>query len=330
MKIPRLKSPELKMPKLKSPQLKSPQLKTPGFMKTPPVQPPGVVQDLWRDLRDKRLLPVVVLLFVATLAVPILVGGGEEPPPTGTGADIGAIAGGGSETPEAEPVVVAYVPGIRDEEERLRAFKARNPFAQQYAGPSKSAVKELEQAEAQTVEATAAAEETGIAAEEAVRAEIASTTDSGSSGGGGNGGSGNGGKAVLFTWEVDVKIGPIGEAKKLKGVKQGEFLPGLKRPVVMFVSANADKGEALFYVSRDVSSTSGDGRCLPNRQACEFLLLKTGQQHRLEYEPEGRAYRLKLSKVELKKERVDPSELSADEIRDRYSSYADIVERIRG
>ncbi len=48
-----------------------------------------MLKDLYRDLRDRRLLPVVIALAVAIVAVPFLLGGGSEPvPPTAPAATV--------------------------------------------------------------------------------------------------------------------------------------------------------------------------------------------------------------------------------------------------
>ena len=39
-----------------------------------------MLRDLYRDLRDRRLLPVVIALAVAIVAVPFLLGGGGSDP----------------------------------------------------------------------------------------------------------------------------------------------------------------------------------------------------------------------------------------------------------
>ena len=49
------------MKKLKGPDLKMPELKVPAF-----------VSDLYYDLRDRRLLPLVGFVLVAIVAVPFL------------------------------------------------------------------------------------------------------------------------------------------------------------------------------------------------------------------------------------------------------------------
>jgi hypothetical protein len=70
--------------------------------------------------------------------------------------------------------------------------------------------------------------------------------------------------------------------------------------MVAFVGASADMKRALFLVSDDVSSVSGDGRCLPGRNTCRILRLRVGDEAKLAYAPEGdRTYKLKLLGIDL-------------------------------
>ncbi|HEU4599490.1 MAG TPA: hypothetical protein VFS26_07075, partial [Solirubrobacterales bacterium] len=92
--------PELKMPKLKG-----------GEMKVPPF-----LSDLYFDLRDRRLLPLVVLMLVAIVAAPILLAGGSdelEPAPPGPAAV--------DSTPTSQKTltVVKAAPGLRNYKKRL-------------------------------------------------------------------------------------------------------------------------------------------------------------------------------------------------------------------
>lgn len=283
------------------------------------MKPPIVIKDLWRDLRDKRLLPVIALLVVALVAVPVLLGGDDEAAPT---PGVATAPGSASEAPEAEPVVLVDVPTIRDYNERLSQFKRQNPFRQQYTDLPKSAQQALEEQEGDGGGGGGSLDDSSTDGTDVAPAGGGSSSGSSS---GGSGGGGTGTEVVyLYTWEVDVKVGPVGNAKKKNGVKGGEFLPSEQSPVVLFLSGNEKQGKAVFYVSRDVTSTSGEGRCAPNKNTCEFVLLKKGQEHRFEFEPDGKTYRLKLNDVTLKRERIDPSELSDKELRERtrdaYSS----------
>jgi len=246
-----------------------------------------IFKDLYRDLRDKKLLPVVAILIAAIVAVPLLLGGGD-PEPVAPTADSSAVGAGADDAPEARAVVVQQPPSIREFDKRLDSFQRKNPFKQQLTGPTKK----QQQAQNGTLEDTSADGGGGGGG-----AESADGTGGGNSGGGGDSG-GNGGtetEEFLITYQIDVKVGVAGDTEKKKGVKQFSFLPGVKRPVVQFITGEGN--EAFFVVSRNVGKTSGDGACAPSNKTCSFLLLKKGEEHKFVYQPDGRTYRLKLTNV---------------------------------
>ena len=107
--------PELKMPKFKG-----------GERKVPPF-----LADLYQDLRDRRLLPVVGLLLVAILATPILLrdSGSEETP-----APVAPLAEGSASNAAQTLQVVQSAPGLRNYKKRLRRREPVDPFHQRYTG----------------------------------------------------------------------------------------------------------------------------------------------------------------------------------------------------
>lgn len=102
----------------------------------PGLKVPDALVDLYYDLRDRRLLPLVALLLVAIVAAPLLLsegGGSEAPespspvtPATQTTSD---VSGGGSKL-----TVVKVDPGIRNPRKRLSGRREKDPFTQQYTG----------------------------------------------------------------------------------------------------------------------------------------------------------------------------------------------------
>jgi hypothetical protein len=70
--------------------------------------------------------------------------------------------------------------------------------------------------------------------------------------------------------------------------------------MVAFAGATEDLKHALFLITDDVSSVTGDGRCVPGRNDCMLLRLKAGDEAELAYAPEGdRTYELKLYGIDL-------------------------------
>jgi hypothetical protein len=99
-------------PKLSRPSLGGPELQMPKF-----------ATDLYADLRDRHLLPLVALLIVAIIAAPILLSGsgGEEPAAV-------TPAGVEGETKTAGLTVVPAEDGLRDYKRRLAHRTPLNPF----------------------------------------------------------------------------------------------------------------------------------------------------------------------------------------------------------
>lgn len=93
------------------------------------VKAPPFLVDLYWDLRDRHLLPLVALAAIACVAAPILLGSSsksEAPAPTpGTtaGPPSEAVEGGGRSLALAEAE-----PGLREPSKRLRGRSAQDPF----------------------------------------------------------------------------------------------------------------------------------------------------------------------------------------------------------
>jgi hypothetical protein len=260
-----------------------------------------MLKDVYRDLRDRRLLPVVIALAVAIVAVPFLLGGGSEPvPPTAPAATSGVAGDGGD---ELAPVVLADVPGLRDYKQRLSRFNSRDPFKQQMTGKdtAQGGAGNLEQ----TGDSSSATTDTSVSSSTATDTSSSTSTDTSSSSsttGGtapsspGNSGGKHGGKGEdrIVETTIDVRVGRAGKTKVLRDVEALQFLPGDKRPVVQFVQGDSDGTHAAFVVSADVTETSGDGKCDPGRNDCQFLLMEKGDLQTFVYGDKQETYRLQL------------------------------------
>lgn len=100
----------------------------------------GFVPDLIADIRNRRLLPVMVALVVAIVAVPILIAGGGSDEVEGATAAVDLEPGSN----ESTPAVLTEAPVLRDYKDRLDAFEKKNPFRQQLSGPPKSVQRQLD------------------------------------------------------------------------------------------------------------------------------------------------------------------------------------------
>lgn len=144
---------------------------------------PPVVSDLYWDLRDRRLLPIVALLVVAIIAAPILLNGGSNSSsPTPTPAIGGtAVAAKGTQL-----TVVAARPGLRNPKQRFAHRKPTDPFKQRFTTP------QVADAEANAVKSPSAPQGGSGAATGAGgggQGPVAPTPEAPVGGGGGGGGS---------------------------------------------------------------------------------------------------------------------------------------------
>jgi hypothetical protein len=289
------------------------------------VKVPQGLTDLYADLRERHLLPVVALLVVALFAVPLLLGGGSEeasPPPPVPGA-----VAGDSGSARLEPAVLVEEPTVRDYRERLEAFKERNPFEQQFVSSSSTGGGSAEAAPAPDPGAADAGAATSPSGSSGATGSTGGSDGSTGGGGGSGGGDSGGSETKLITYELDLLAGEAGKTKRIRGVRLLEYVPGKQRPLAQFIGTGVD-GElngtkAAFAVSKNVSHGSGDGRCVPSAQSCDFLVLAEGEAQRLDYEPDGRTYRIKLLRIDRIVEDAEGLKGSSQRKRARLAALLD-------
>jgi hypothetical protein len=282
-------------------------LKNGPELKKPDPKVPPFVGDLYFDLRERRLLPILLLAVVAIVAVPILLGGGSEE--EGVSGTAGAIAGA-SGTQASHFTVVESKPGLRDYRKRLARRSPTDPFKQRFTS------QELKGAELnpETGEGSVSMPVEGsssVTTEEPVSSTPEeSGGDSGGaspqSGGGGGGGGGNPqpGNLVFLSWAVDVKItksggsgsaagrradgpavanaddgvtvrSPVKLASDSKSTVRHKVLPltrlpGDKQPVATYMG-RSPHGFPLFLVSSKVKSVFGESKCVSGDDSCQLI-----------------------------------------------------------
>jgi hypothetical protein len=275
-------------------------------MRAPKVQTPQVVSDLYRDLKDRRLLPVVAALLVAIVAVPVAISASSEepPPPSDPAAEIVP-----ADAAEAQAAVLAENPGLRNYKRRLDALKAKNPFEQQFQLPEVGETGVVTTTETETVSGSGSA-----SAEAVVPADLATAGGTGSSGDTGSSASGSPSpdttevgsdttssepKVKFFTWRLDLRYGPEGAAQRQRNVKVLDLLS----PVGVFLGASFNAKKAYFFLSSDIVSATGNGKCQPAPANCEFLVLEEGQAQQLVHQapdaPAPTTYTLELEEIKV-------------------------------
>jgi hypothetical protein len=272
------------------------------------IQTPRLLNNLYRDMRDRRMLVPAIVLVVALIAVPILL----TKPSSGSPAAVEPAATGGSGESALEPAVLTKQQlGVRDYRKRLDELQAKDPFRRHFLSLPKSAKLTTTSSSSATSATTTSstptdAGTTGLSpatpgGSSSGGSTVTSSTSTPSSGmGGGNSNSSTQATPTLYSFRISVAVGPAGDLKDRDNVKRTAYLPGKNRPVVAFIGVSEDTKHAIFSVSTDVSAVRGDGRCVPRRGNCTYLELKPGDKASLDYAPEGdRTYNLKLRDITL-------------------------------
>lgn len=284
------------MKRPKGPELKMPELKAPAFL-----------TDLYYDLRDRRLLPLVALVLVAIVATPFLLSqGADEAEPIPVPAAIQALKeSGGHRT--ASLTVVESKPGLRDYRKRLRHRTALDPF-RSFGNPSLKGAR-LGGGEGEGSSGSSAP----VTSTSTTKTTTTTKTTASNGSGSGSGGAQPGqlpplgkGHLVFFSYAIDVKIvksvdGQQGEPITRKRVLTQTSLPGEKEAVVTFMGPARDgkkpTGNALLLVSNQVTEVSGDAKCLAGEEVCQLLEVEPGFPVVLTYGESGIKYTVNVLKL---------------------------------
>lgn len=282
------------MKRLKGPELKMPDLKVPPFL-----------ADVYYDLRDRRLLPVVALVVVAIAAVPFLLGDSEEPLLAPTAAEEAAEAARQEIAGASSLTVVEAKPGLRDYRKRLKGRTPTDPFEQRYTGLPEDV--QLESSEVSSVTDTSGG---GESSGGSVTTTIDETTVSPSGGSGGDSGgapsgSGKSGEPdslegkQLYGFRPDVRFGVAGsgQLKLHDDLPLGSLLPG-QNAVVLFIGVTQNGERALFSVAPEIV-VRGDGGCVGGDENCRFLSMREGDAVDLLTATPGRSFRLKVESIDF-------------------------------
>lgn len=279
---------------------------------SPNLKVPQFVTDIYRDLRDRRMLIPVILLLGALVAVPMLLSSSTQAPPQPSprsGASVDDAAA-------VQPAVLAEQVGIRDYRERLEEFQEGNPFRQQFKIP------EID--EGGLAGASDAGADAGLGGVDAGSTDTPTGTvpDTGSTSTatGGSTSSTSSGSSTpttdpqpvqppevktvnrFYEYRIDAKVGRADRQLNLReGIREFDLLPSASAPVVAFLGVTPDD-EAAFVVSADATPVDGgDGRCVPNAQNCLFMTLDAGDEQMFDYATDDTAepdrYELKVVDV---------------------------------
>lgn len=279
---------------MKMPELPTRKPKAPSPGRGSSIQPPAFISDLFKDMRDRRLIIPAIALLVAIVAVPVVLSSSPEPFVTPPAAPIDP------EAAAVEPGVLAVQEvGVRDFRERLDALKRHDPFGGRFEPESADTENsgELVDPEEITVAGDSgvgvpAASETPASPDTSEPTEPVTPPDS-----------------FVLVPRVNVEVGIVDRDRRqaIENVKSGDILPSKKAPTAMYLGNTHGSESAEFLVSRDVEQVNGEGECKPGKNRCEFLQLADGDTAYLRF-ADGKRYVLTVTEIFFV--RVDEDELN--------------------
>jgi hypothetical protein len=252
----------------------------------------GSLMDVWEDLRARRLLPVALLLVAALVAVPLLLSkDSEEPAPPAPPAT--------TDNQVQEPEGPEALAQVKLDElsagtgSSLSSFDPSNPFA-----PPEKVIKAAQAEATGGTEAPTAGGEAAPTTGGGTGDTGTGDTGTGDTGGGDTGGGDQGGgqtETTEFAYVIDVTFWANGRKRKIEGLEKLDMLPNEASPLLIFMGASKDGGNAVFLVDSTLS-TAGEGKCKPSRDDCAFLYLGAGSEQEFTND-EGDSYRLLIDQI---------------------------------
>ena len=248
------------------------------------MKPPGLIRDLYSDLRDRKLLPLVAVLPLAIVAVPLLLGRDAPPPVPPAAAE--------APLPEGAPsaAVLTAAPTLRDYRERLDQLASKNPFAGEALEtgetPEGGRIAPLPEAGTSGSSGSGGSKSFNETFDQTV-SESSNTSTESTEIDDSNGVSDSGGGSQWYEFQLDVETGPAGDTSVRNNLGELTVLPSESNPVAVYLGIAKGGKDAVFMVSPDVVGVSGGGSCSPSPANCQLLTLSEGEEEKFDYAPSG-------------------------------------------
>jgi hypothetical protein len=239
--------------------------------------------DLLEDLREKRLLPVAVVLAIGIVAVPVVLAKGSS-----SGSDapgVAAKSSANSDATAAQRRIAALVQGGGKGTD-LGKFGSKDPFKPP-SGFSK--------APPSLASLGSTGKTTGSTPKPSTGATTTPSTGGGSTGGSNGGGSTGGSrKTVAYTYVADVTFSHNGKSRQRK-LGRLAMLPSASNPLLLFLGVTAEGGNAVFLVDSSLKAV-GEGKCTPSHDQCANVYLGPGAEEEFT-NADGESYTLRIDEI---------------------------------
>ena len=241
------------------------------------------VKDTWSDLREKRLWPVALVLAIAIVAVPVVLAKSPQSPAPSAGT---VVTDRASSTPTlALDTQSAAASGTGSS---LDVFTPDDPFTppQVVALAATAGAVDLGASAAgadETVDVSIGKGGGGETIDETIdvvppKPQRESTTETAS-----------------YEYVADISFWQGQRRRAIKGLRKLDMLPNQAAPLLIFMGASDDGGNATFLLDSTLT-TAGEGTCRPSRSNCAFVDIGPGAEHVFTTE-EGESFRLRVEEI---------------------------------
>ena len=222
----------------------------------------SAVTNLWRQLVQRRLLPVAILLIAALVAVPLMLAKDPDPVPAPPPPQVDTK----SEL-ATTPIVSQATPQDRARRRKVLG-KAKNPFAVAKKADDVTGAGEKDDAAAKTPDTGGASDTPSTGSDApaagAPAAPVAPTTPV----------EPQPEPKHYAPGELTVRFGESDGAHR-RSVKRLVALPSAELPVLIYTGLTDNGKTAVFLVDSGVEAV-GDGKCDPTPEQCETIHLRVG------------------------------------------------------
>jgi hypothetical protein len=216
----------------------------------------STVRNIWKDMVERRLWPVALVLVVALVAIPVVL---AKPAPQVPAAPTAVAPSSGP-----EPLVASATSVRSNTGGALVGGKFKDPFNQLHVAKLSTGLD--------------GASAAGPASGDTLPAGGGGSEGSGGAGGSGGsgGGSGGGSSDEATVTRLKVEFGLASGKRTVREITPGTPLPASSVPLIVFLGFGKDGTAPVFLVSSDVVKTEGDGSCKPSKSVCSELSLVVG------------------------------------------------------
>lgn len=238
--------------------------------------------DLLEDLREKRLIPVAILLAVGIVAVPVVLANGgssssnEEPTASkqAAGAD-----------PTAEAQIAGLVKSGGGKSTDLGKFGSKDPFK-----PPSGYASRPRTSDTATGDVSDGSDDTAAAEGGGSSDSPSSTAPAGTGGGEGGGKT----KTTAYTYVADVTFSQNGKVTRRR-LGRLAMLPSSSNPLLLFLGVTDGGDDAVFLVDSSLKA-AGEGKCTPSSSQCANVYIGAGAEEEFTG-PDGDSYTLRVDEI---------------------------------